>query len=203
MKIITAIYQTAAGLWRHIFGRRVIDNAESLHKFVAAESARAAGEMTMKYSQKRLGRGHFRMCRDEGYARALVNCQIALHAEIIADTAHLLTQQLNLPTIPPPLQKLMQTIHQNYANTAPAQTRPADTAATQLTCDHFHRGGGVKELSDKTGAMLFGYMPLTEDLLPANKQIFQGQLRAYYIALLQKFNNRANKQNLKTKFRQN
>ena len=128
--------------------------------------------------------------------------QIAL-AEIIADTAHLLTQQLNLPTIPPPLQKLMQTIHQNYANTAPAQTRPADTAATQLTCDHFHRGGGVKELSDKTGAMLFGYMPLTEDLLPANKQIFQGQLRAYYIALLQKFNNRANKQNLKTKFRQN
>ncbi|MGI9338446.1 MAG: hypothetical protein ACR2P4_08060, partial [Gammaproteobacteria bacterium] len=172
----------------------MIDGVETLRLFWAEHTAKIAGEMTMKYSQKRLGRGHFGMCKNEEYARELVSCQIALHAAVIADFASLTAEQLQLPDIPPKLRRMMCDIHQTYAATAPATTTPHVPA--QLADGHFFRGGGVKELSDKTGALLFGKMPLTEDLLPGNKQIFRGQLRAAYISVLQQFQNRADKPKL-------
>ena len=169
-----------------------IDSAETLRAFLDAEIARAAGEMTIKYSQKRLGRGHFTMCKDPAYARELVRCQIGMHAELLADVMHLFASRLHIGGASESWRETMRAVHEKYVSTAPREYE----VESRLNESHFNRSGDVRSLSSRTGALLFEFIPLTEGLYSGNKGIFQGQVRALYIRLLQQFDERADKEKL-------
>ncbi len=176
--------------------RETIDGADALRNFLREEIARAAGELAMKYSQKRLGRAHFSLCKDGGYAQELIDCQTRLHAELLADAAHLLAKRLGVCEQCEIWRETITSAHSEYVATVP----PPFSARAHFCEEHFFRNGGIKELSDKTGMFLFRAMPLTEELLPGNVQIFRGQARAFYINMLRRFDSAADAAQLASRF---
>ncbi len=174
-----------------------VTNTDEFSEFLYDFSTRAAGGIVLSYAQKRTGKLHFKLAKEKNYADDLIKAQIILHAEILSDLWFLTLEFLKLPH--KPLAKLnyeiLQNLHHRYFITAPTQTKLAQA----LKKRHFTANvQGIKELANKSGDILFKILPLTENLLDSNREVFAGQLRARYIGFLEKLDKRADKDSLIT-----
>lgn len=167
-----------------------IETSQALKNFLVKEIAKVTSELVIKYAIKRLGRLHYRFAKDPNYIQELVECQVKLHAEILADFSHLVARLMNFENVKEcaSLKALVQTVHEDYVKTAPEGTR----VHACLTEHHFAKGHiKVRDLALIRGEFLYKILPMTENLYAANVTIFQGQMRTAYIGLLEKIGRRA------------
>ncbi len=167
-----------------------IHNGQDLKNFLVFEIAKITGELVIKYSIKRLGKLHYVLAKDQDYKQDLVSCQVRLHAEILADSGHLIAQLMKFENVKEclHLKSLLVTVHQDYAQTAPEGTQVTPC----LTERHFAKTDiKVRNLALITGEFLYKTLPMTDNLYASNVTIFQGQVRFAYIGFLEKFGRRA------------
>ena len=168
-----------------------IQDQHDLKEFLVGEIAKVTGELVIKYSLKRLGKIHYNLAKEQEYIQELVSCQVKLHAEIVADFGHLMARLMKWEKVNEceNLQSLLQAVHEEYVQTAPAGTQVTPC----LEESHFSKADiQVRDLALITGKFLYQTLPMTDNLYQSNVHIFQGQVRTAYIQLLQKLGRRAN-----------
>ena len=175
-----------------------IHNKDDLKDFLYSYSAKNAGQLIIKYAQKRLGKIHYNLTRDDdNYNREIVRCQIAIHAEILADMGHLLARLSKLPNVATNevLKNSLIEAHDIYVTSSPDWYQ----GSSQMTSKHLNRENQeLKELASQTGAFLYKLLPMTEDLRKSNVIIFQNQIRLIYIQFLEQFSKRLTIEKLQT-----
>lgn len=175
---------------------KLIVNIDDLEQYLSEECGRMAGGLVMSYAQKRAGRLHWKLVKEEEYARDLINTQIILHAEIISDIAFLTSDllQLDRKDTKKTLTAMIGRIHAKYVSSTPMQ----GVMDSALKPHHFMpKEQGIRDFSVKSGKKLFASLPMTDNLLKDNSKIFEGQLRSKYIALLQRLDRKMVKDQLK------
>ena len=179
-----------------IFQRKKIHSIDDLNLFVHNYCAKGAGQLVIKYAQKRLGKIHYNLAKDDdSYAQELVRCQTKIHAELVADIGHLIAFWLKYLSIEKnsALLDLVKKVHQQYINTAPSKYQ----VQSQLADRHFNKEQQeLKKLAQQTGKFLFKLLPMTENLRRSDVSIFQGQVRLFYIQFLQDLTKKVNKEQL-------
>ncbi len=143
----------------------------------------------MKYAQKRLGKIHYTLSKDDvHYANDLINCQIKLHAEVLSDYLTMVSRVLHIDNLDdyPRITQLFALVHDSYV-----QSAPTNDWQSALTPEHLIlKEETLAQLTKKTGKKLFKLLPVTGDLLAGNVQIFQGQVRLEYINFLDELGRR-------------
>ena len=170
--------------------------SEALKHFLVKEIAKVSGDLVIKYAIKRLGRLHYRYAKDPNYIQELVECQVKVHAEILADFSHLVARLMKFENVKEceRLQSLVKAVHVDYVQTAPAGTNVHPC----LTERHLAKADvKIRDFALITGEFLYKTLPMTENLYASNVAIFQGQVRTAYIALLEKIGRRANYESLR------
>ena len=174
-----------------------INGLPDLKEFLYQQSAKLAGELVMKYAQKRLGKYHYNFSKDSAeYADTLMAAQVQLHALLLQDIEALLWRLGNSVAVIERgkrvlLQQQCEAIHRRYINTAPRQIQ------ADLTQLYWHSGYvRLADLAKQTGEKLFALLPLTEHMAKSDVSIFQGQLRYSYANFLQQLDKRITPQRL-------
>jgi hypothetical protein len=175
---------------RHNWGIKKIEDIADLKNFLYSYSAKNSGQIIVKYAQKRLGKIHYNLTREnEDYNQELIRCQITIHAEILADLGHLIARLSKIENVKQS-KKLQQSIieaHTIYVTSSPDWYEGEE----KLTEQHFNRAHQeLKELSIHTGKILFHLLPMTENLRKSNILIFQNQIRLVYIQFLEQLGKR-------------
>ena len=172
-----------------------ITSLEQLQEMISEQSAKACGEIVLKYAQKRLGKAHFLLAKTTPeYSQDLINCQAKLHAEIVADMYVILLRLCSCEAENSTLKSIMEKVHQDYVASVPQEY----VVKPYLSSQHFEREAvKLGDLASSTGTKLFKILPAKSGLLPGNASIFQGQIRLAYISFLEKLGKKTDAKNLK------
>lgn len=169
---------------RSLFACKKISTLDDLFKFVVKHSSQMSGELVVKYSQKRLGKIHYTLSKnDKNYAKELVSCQSQLHSWVMLDYYCLLMKLTELPSTQASgklIECLLQ-IHKDYVNSAPTELVYASNLCTQ---DFQQQKITLRDIANNTGKKLFKLLPMTDQIQESDVAIFQGQVRLSYINFL-------------------
>lgn len=183
---------------RQAWSIKKIHTGDNLGEFLYTFSAKNAGQLIIKYAQKRLGKIHYNLAQDDdNYNHELVRCQIAIHAEILADMGHLVARlcQLSNASESDVLKNNLIDAHRIFVTSSPDWY----DGESELNHTHLNRGDKVlKELSIDTGEFLFRLLPMTDNLRKSDVTIFQGQIRLVYIEFLEQLGRRIKTKDLQT-----
>ena len=184
-----------SNLKRLLPDKKPLNNLEQLVLYLADEVARLSSGAVMSYAQKRTGKLHWQLVKDDEYSAKLINCQVLLNAEIMSDIVFLTLNllKLNRADVKVVTDKIIIECHNNFKKSSPITLKNE----FELLPRFFNpKENSIREFTIKTGNILYKELPFTKGLREDNNQIIIGQLRTKYINLLTRIDRKLVKDNI-------